>query len=144
MQQALKITLLFTGYRLGIGLFIVSPVLLSSVPHLPYRSELLACLYLLILLTLLGKAYFLGGGMDKHVSQQINQIYAIRLNKSGNRYIDLHCLSLFKIAGIWLAFPAAWITKVVAKEQLLALYETQIDHWLDQQAPCQEQNFTRG
>lgn len=135
MRSLTQIKLVLLAYRLIITSLLVTPLALSGLNTFPYRNEILAVLYTTLLIGLIAKAYLLGGGINIPLSIQINQNYALRLKQVTQRYLDLHCLSLFRVGGVWLAFPAAWSSNMANPHQLFLVYQASLELCLDRLSP---------
>lgn len=133
MKLTDQITLGIWTYRVSAWIILISPIGLISIPGLPYRFEILAALYLLLSITFLLKAYWLGGRLDQQLSHQINTSYGLSLKSVKQRYIDLHLLTLVKIFDVWLVFPAAWSDKILMPGQRYLAYQLGIENWLKEQ-----------
>lgn len=135
MHTLSQVKLVLLGYRFFIVSLVAAPLALSTISTLPYRSEILAILYTMLLISMIAKAYLLGGGINIPLSIQINQNYALQLRQVQRRYLDLHCLSLFRVCGVWLAFPAAWSSNMIPTRELLPLYESSLELCLNRLIP---------
>ncbi|MCH8621280.1 hypothetical protein [Undibacterium sp. TS12] len=141
MSADKRVSLVLLAYFAAAGLCIAMPVLLLLNTTVPHRFEFLAVSYALIFLFFVIRNFLLGGKLNVRLSTQINQIYGTELRGMGSRFIDLHCLSLLRVYGVWLAFPAAWLDKIVGPNDLFHIYEVALDTHLGPQArPHQDEH----
>jgi hypothetical protein len=107
------------------------PVLLIFIHAIPHRFQLGMGLYVVLPLLFFLRNFLLGGVLSPRLTVQINTHYGEYLKDVKKRFVDLHCMSLLRIAGVWLVFPATWFTLLLGEPDAFAAYEKTLDGWLE-------------
>lgn len=130
MTSKTRVSLVLLSYLLIGGLLLALPVLLLIVKDIPYRFEMLAGFYVSLFFAFVIRGFMLGGGLDLRLSTQINEVYGASLQDMPGWFVDLQCMSLLRVFGVWLVFPAAWSSKIIQQADLFHAYELSLDAWL--------------
>ena len=130
MATRTRVSLVLLAYLLLGGMLFAIPIFLLILKNIPYRFELLAGFYVSLFFSYVIKNFMLGGGLDFRLSTQINNIYGERLQGRAGWFIDLQCMSLLRVFGVWLIFPAAWSSRIISQTDLFHAYGLSLDAWL--------------
>lgn len=137
MASKTRVSLVLLSYLLIGGVLLALPVFLLIVKDIPYRFEMLAGFYVSLFFAFVIRSFMLGGGLDLRLSTQVNEVYGASLQDAPGWFVDLQCMSLLRIFGVWLVFPAAWSSKIIQQVDLFHAYERSLDAWLDTTASLQ-------
>lgn len=129
MNSKARVSLVLLVYFLIAGSILALPVILFFLKDVPHRFEILACFYVLLFFYFLIRNFLLGGGVHVGLTSQVNAVYGDSLQTSKHRLIDLHCMSLLRIADVWLVFPSDCLSRIVRKNELFQLYELTLEQW---------------
>ncbi|MFZ6733188.1 hypothetical protein ACO0LG_14775 [Undibacterium sp. Ji42W] len=130
MASKARVSLVLLSYLLLGGVLLALPVLLLMVKNIAYRFEILAGFYILLFFAFVIRSFMLGGGLDLRLTTQVNEAYGASLKNKQGWFIDLQCMSLLRIFGVWLVFPAAWSSKIIQQADLFVAYELSLDAWI--------------
>ena len=131
MVSRARVSLVLLSYLLSGGLLLALPALLLIVKNIGYRFEILAGFYVLLFFAFVIRSFVLGGGLDLRLTTQINEVYGASLKNKAGWFVDLQCMSLLRVFGVWLVFPAAWSSKIIQQADLFLAYELSLDRWLE-------------
>lgn len=137
MASKTRVSLVLLSYLLIGGVLLALPVFLLIVKDIPYRFEMLAGFYVSLFFAFVIRSFMLGGGLDLRLSTQVNEVYGASLQDAPGWFVDLQCMSLLRIFGVWLVFPAAWSSKIIQQVDLFHAYERSLDAWPDTTASLQ-------
>ncbi|MES2038828.1 MAG: hypothetical protein V4495_13430 [Pseudomonadota bacterium] len=130
MASKARVSLVLLCYLLLGGMLLAMPVFLLIVKTVPYRFEILAGFYVTLFFAFVIRSFVLGGGLNLRLSTQVNEIYGASLENMPGWFVDLQCMSLLRVFGVWLVFPAAWSSKIIQQTDLFHAYELSLDAWL--------------
>ncbi|MFZ6711263.1 hypothetical protein [Undibacterium sp. TC9W] len=130
MASKARVSLVLLSYLLLGGLLLAMPVLLLVVKNIAYRFEILAGFYVLLFFAFVIRSFMLGGGLDLRLTTQVNDVYGASLKNKPDWFVDLQCMSLLRVFGVWLVFPAAWSSKIIQQADLFLAYELSLDAWI--------------
>ena len=130
MVSKTRVSLVLLIYLLLGGVLLALPVFLLIVKNMPYRFEILAGFYVSLFFAFVIRSFVLGGGLNLRLSTQVNEVYGVSLQNTPGWFIDLQCMSLLRVFGVWLVFPAAWSSKIIQQTELFHAYELSLDAWL--------------
>lgn len=131
MAASTRVSLVLLIYLLLGGILFAIPIFVLILKNIPYRFELLAGFYVSLFFSNVIKNFMLGGGLDFRLSTQVNDMYGARLQGRAGRFVDLQCMSLLRVFGVWLVFPAAWSSRIFPQTDLFHAYGLSLDAWLD-------------
>lgn len=131
MVSKARVSLVLLSYLLLGGALLALPVLLLVVKNIAYRFEILAGFYILLFFAFVIRSFMLGGGLDLRLTTQVNEVYGASLKNKPDRFVDLQCMSLLRVFGVWLVFPAAWTSKIIQQADLFLAYELSLDAWIN-------------
>lgn len=131
MASRTRVRLVLLIYLLLGGALFAIPIFLLILKNIPYRFELLASFYVSLFFSYVIKNFMLGGGLHFRLSTQVNDMYGAHLQDRAGWFVDLQCMSLLRVFGVWLVFPAAWSSRIIQQTDLFRAYGLSLDAWLD-------------